>query len=250
MKTSSQKILTTVLLMAVATLMTACGSSNTATSTDLASRSSATTTTDASNKALAVCNYASASGLAAKQKAYQDSSGYRFDYVWVRLTTLPSGFASDSNYIAMWKWMANASGSTYIDQTALSFALVDSTTNKYITNWKTTLKWSDVSATASSMGYADPASFFARVNILVKLNDATGQYDALKITSYNSSTNQAATQLDSLLPLFSANPAAYATESDGSTRASVLQALHPFASYKSQGYSTSQFQAMSNSYCF
>lgn len=249
MKTSNQKILTTVLLMAVATLMTACGSSNTA-SADLASRSSATDSTDASNKALAVCNSASTNGLAAKQRAYQDSSGYRFDYVWVRLTTLPSGFASNTNYLAMWKWMANSNGSTYLDSTALSFALFDSVSNKAITGWKTTLKWSDISSIASGMGYADPASFFTRVNILVSLNDASGQYDALKITSYNSSTNQAVTQLDSLLPLFSANPAAYATNSDGSTRASVLQSLHPFAGYKNQGYSTSQFQAMSNSFCF
>ncbi|MBO9668820.1 MAG: hypothetical protein J7501_18625 [Bdellovibrio sp.] len=247
MKSSNQKIMTTLLVMVLASMMTACGSSQ-AESTDLASRESSSSTD--SSRAVAVCNYGSVSGLAAKQKGFVDSSNtYRFEYVWVKLTTLPSGFSSGSNYISMFKWFATSS-STYLDSTRLNFALWDTQTSKYITGWKTTLNWSDISATALSMGYSDPTSFFNRVTLLVNLNDASGQYDALKIASYDSTTNKVLTQLDSLLPLFPANPTAYATETDGTARAAALQAIHPFASYKSAGYSTSQFQAMAQNFCF
>ncbi|MEK2688107.1 hypothetical protein [Bdellovibrio sp. GT3] len=241
--------LMTVLLIAGAAALTGCGSSG-AQSTDFASREVITSTTDADKKALAVCNSTSTAGLAARQMAYTEGSSYRMDLVWVKLTTLPTGFAAGSSYISMWKWYANSNGTTYLNSSAVPLALYDTQAKKFITSWGTSINWTSISALALSMGYGEPASFFGRVIILANLQDYNGDYDVLKITAYSSSTNKAITEINGLLPMFTANPNAYATESSGAARASVLQKLHPFYSYKSSGYTTTQYQDMAKNYCF
>lgn len=250
---NSKQLLTTIFLVGVAAMMTACGSNNAVSgSSDLSSRSNVTNPTDASNKAVASCNQGSASGLGAKLKSFTNSSGANdMSYVWVRLTSLPSGFSSNTSYIAFYKWLGNSSGSTYLDPSKLNFVLRDSVTGQYVTStWATTLKWSDISTTAQAWGIYDAQTFFNRVDVLVYLADPQGQYDVLKVASYTTSSTTVASQMDVLLPPFSANPAAYATEADGTTRNSALQALHPFRTYANQGWSTSQFQSMAQSYCF
>ncbi|WP_413584765.1 hypothetical protein [Bdellovibrio sp. HCB274] len=238
-----------VLLIAGAAALTGCGSSG-AQSTDFASREVITSTTDADRKALAVCNSTTTAGLAARQMAYSEGNSYRMDLVWVKLTTLPTGFSSGASYISMWKWLANSNGSTYLDSSAVPVALYDTQTKKFITSWGTSIRWSAISSMALSMGYADPASFFGRVIILADLKDKNGEYDVLKVTAYSTSSNKAITEINGLLPMFTVNPTAYATESSGAARASVLQKLHPFYSYKNSGYTTSQFQSMAQNYCF
>ena len=243
----NSKLLTTMFLLGIAAVMTACGSRNSATAIGTSDLSSTST----SQYNVASCNQKTSSGIAASLKTYTSNGSTDFNYVWVRMTTLPNGFAAGTSNITFFKWMANSSGSTYLDSTRLSFVMVDSQTGQYlISNWVTSLSWSDVSTTAQGLGIYDAQTFFNRMNILVYLNDPSAQYDVLKIASYSTSSTSVQSQMDILLPPFSANPNAYATESDGSTRASVLQALHPFASYKSSGYSDSQFVSMAQSYCF
>lgn len=245
-------LLKSVLILSVAVMMTACGSNQAASGTnDLSSRST-DSGTDASNKAVATCNQGSGSGIAAKLKAFTTSAGtVDMSYVWVRMTTLPSGFSSNTSSLSFYKWLGNSSGSTYLDQSKLNFVIHDPVTGQYILpTWTTSLKWSDISATAQSIGITDAQTFFNRVNILVYLNDAQGAYDVLKIASYNTSSTAVASQLDVLLPPFSANPAAYATEADGTARNTALQSLHPFKSLNTQGWTTAQFQSMAQSYCF
>ncbi|WP_413575160.1 hypothetical protein ACLVWU_12820 [Bdellovibrio sp. HCB290] len=250
MTTSNLKnTLMVVLLIAGAAALTGCGPSG-AQSTDFASREVITSTTDADNRALAVCNSTSTAGLAARQMAYSEGNNYRMDLVWVKLTTLPAGFSSGASYISMWKWLANSNGATYLDSTSVPLALYDTQTKKFITSWGTSINWKSISSLALSMGYAEPAYFFGRVIILANLKDTNGEYDVLKVTAYNTSTNKAITEINGLLPMFPANPAAYATESSGVARASVLQKLHPFYSYKNSGYTTSQYQDMAKNYCF
>ncbi|UYL09555.1 hypothetical protein B9G69_003085 [Bdellovibrio sp. SKB1291214] len=238
------------MLIAGAALMTGCGSSGAQSSSDFASRGVISSVSESDKKALAVCNQTTGSDLAARQMAYTEGSSYRMDLVWVKLTTLPSDFASGTSYISMWKWLANSNGSTYLDSTAVPVALYDTQTKKFITNWGTSIKWTEISSMALAMGYSSPTSFFGRVTILANLKDTNGEYDALKISVYSTSTNKAINEINGLLPLFSANPNAYAVESSGAARATVLQKLHPFYTYKSAGYTTAQFQSMAQNYCF
>ncbi len=246
-------LLKTVLILSLAAMMTACGSNQQANGTsDLSSRSGTSTGTDAANKAVASCNQGSGSGIAVKLKAFTTSAGtVDMSYVWVRMTTLPTGFSSNTSSISFYKWLGNSAGSTYLDPAKLNFVIQDPTTGQYLlSTWTTSLKWSDISTTAQSIGITDAQTFFNRVNILVYLNDAQGAYDVLKVASYTSGSSSVASQLDVLLPPFSANPAAYATEADGTTRNSTLQSLHPFKSLNTQGWTTSQYQSMAQSYCF
>lgn len=246
---NTKQLFTTVLALASLSL-TACGArSGLEGSLDSSSRETSTDTGTAGAANLAVCNQRSGTDMTAKLKVYQSGNTINNNYIYVRMTNLPTSFKSGSNYIAMWKWLANTSGATYLDSSALNFALIDSTTGKSLTGWVTTLRWSDVKTAAAGLGITDPQTFFNRVNILVNLNDAAGEYDVLKISNYNASTNQAESQLDVLIPMFYANPNNYAID-NGGTRAGVLQNLHPFAAQKAQGWTSAQFQAMSNNYCF
>ncbi|MFV3410185.1 hypothetical protein [Bdellovibrio bacteriovorus] len=247
---NAKQIFTTLLTLGALSMLTACGSSQqVAGSTDSSSRTPVTDIGSASSKALAYCNQASGNEITGKMKVFVDSSNYvRMEYVYLRLTSLPATFKSGNSYISLWKWLANPSGYTNLDTSALNFALMNPANGQYLTGWKTTLKWSDVVTVASGMGYTDPQTFFNNVNILVDLKDPNGEYDALKISNYDASTNKTINSVDGLLPLFSANPADYANDG-GSTRAGVLQKLHPFYG-KSGQFTTSQFQSMANNYCF
>jgi hypothetical protein len=242
----------TILVVTAALALSACAprGSDSGTS-DLTSRLP-DTNTSSSTKPLAYCNQATASDITAKLRAYVDPSTntVRMDYMLVRLTALPANFKSDTAYISMFRWLANTSGAASLDSTALSFYIMNPNTGLAITSWKTTLRWSDVSTAASSLGYSDPTSFFAAMKIVVNIKDTNGDYDVLRIVNYELSTNKASGQVDALMPLFYANPADYATESTGAGRAAVLTSLHPFKSSISSGYTSSQFQSMANSYCF
>ncbi|MDG0817782.1 hypothetical protein [Bdellovibrio svalbardensis] len=250
---TNANLLKTVLILSLAAMMTACGSNQQASGTnDLSSRSNTTSGTDAANKAVASCNQGSGSGIGVKLKSYTNAAGaLDMSYVWVKMATLPSGFSSNTSSISFFKWLGNPTGSTYLDPAKLNFVIQDPTTGQYLlSTWTTSLKWSDVSTTAQSIGITDAQTFFNRVNILVYLNDAQGAYDVLKVASYTSSSTAVASQMDILLPPYSANPAAYATEADGSARNSALQSLHPFKSMTSQGWTTAQYQSMAQSFCF
>ncbi|MEK2644808.1 hypothetical protein [Bdellovibrio sp. BCCA] len=248
---NTKQIFTTILTLSAVAFLTACGSSNQVGSSDLSSRVTPTGNTSSSTKPLAYCNQASGSDITAKLRAYVDSSNnVRMDYAYARLTALPATFKSDQTYIAMWKWMTNTSGATYLDPTPLQFLVANASTGQVLTAWKTTLRWSDVVTIASGMGITDPQTFFNSVNILVDLKDTQGEYDVLRISNYDLSTNKMLNQVDGLLPLFYANPADYAFEATGATRATVLQNLHPFKNYKDQGYSAAQFTSMAQGLCF
>lgn len=245
MQNKKQKI-TTILLVAVAVLLSACAN-NQSGSLDSSSRIVDTNST----KPIAQCNEIKGSQINAKLKAYVDSANnIRMDYVNARITAIPSTFKDDKSYISMWKWLASPSGSPYIDGTALQFILLNPSTGLALTDWKSALRWSDVASAASTMGITDAQTFFNSVNIVVNLKDSNGEYDALNISLYDASTNKATSQTDGLLPLFYADPAHYAFEANGASRATVLQNLHPFKNLLGQGYTSAQFLSMSQSLCF
>ncbi|XGC81842.1 hypothetical protein ACES2L_05020 [Bdellovibrio bacteriovorus] len=250
MKTSKQQIINVLLTLTAAALLVGCSKGAQVGSEDFSSRVTESDITASSAKPLAYCNQAVGTEITSKMKVYTENNAVRMDLVYVRMTAVPASFKNDQSYISMWKWLSNSAGNTYLDSSALEFILVDATNNQALTNWKTTLKWSDVAAAASGLGITDPTTFFNRVNILVNLKDAQGEYDALKITHYNLSTHKAISQTDGLLPMFYANPNDYATEASGQARAEVLKNLHPFANQVGQGFSSTQFQSMANAFCF
>ncbi|MFS4460618.1 hypothetical protein [Bdellovibrio sp. HCB2-146] len=263
MKASNQKTFTVLFLVSMALFMTACGSSSQESSYDFSSRTPVTpdssTSTDTktdSTQYIATCNEGAKADLGAKLKMYVDGyNQYRMDLVQIRMTSLPSDFAVNGSYIGFWKWLAQSTGSTHMAGYPLNFIVIDSQTNQALTGWRTTLLWDDVKAKASQMGIKNSADFFKRAKIVVDLQTAEDaykvtEYDALKIVSYNRSTQKPALQLDVLLPPFNANPADYAKESSGAARASVLQNLHPLKAYANQGYTSAQLLSATKSFCF
>ncbi len=247
MKLSKNVCLKLLLLSVISVSMVACNQGQSS-STDLSSR---IVDSNNSSKALAVCNEGSNSSLALRLRASMNSAGtaYRMDQVFLKLTKIPSAFTDGTEYFNFWRWMASSSNSTYIDPTSLNFYLYDTQTKQAVTGVRNALEWSDVSGTASTWG-VDAAGFFQRVILVIDVRDANGEFDVLKTARYNSSTNAVVESIDTLLPLFYANPADYAYESNGTTRASVLTNLHPFKSMTSQGWSTNQFASAANSFCF
>lgn len=243
MKTLTLKL---TLLAITSTLLSACAATKAPIdgSTDLSSRDVNTT------KAVASCNVMNGPEISAKLKAFTDTNGTpRFDLAYVKFTSLANSFNSGTGYIKMYRWMAYSTGYTYLDPNALSFYVYNPQTNSAVTGWVTTLKWSDISTAAQSLGHSTPSSFFNAMQIIVNVADAAGEYDVLQITNYDGSTHKATSQSDALLPLFYASPADYAYETNGLARANVLRALHPFNSQDKQ-YTGAQYAQMAQSYCF
>lgn len=264
MKASNQKNTFTVLfLVGVALYMTACGSSSQSSEYDFSSRAPITsdpsveTPTTDTGTYVATCNYRTNSEIGAKLKMFVDknTNTYRMDLVQVRLTTIPSDYINNTTYFGMWKWLGLTGATTQtLAGEALRFAVYDPTAGKYLTDWKTTLIWKDVQASAKAIGITAPSDFFKRVIIIVNLANGSdaysiNEYDALKVVSYTTSSQKVASTLDILLPPFAANPADYAKEASGSARAPVLQALHPLASLKG-AYTSIQYLEMTKNYCF
>jgi hypothetical protein len=265
MKASNQKNTFTVLfLVGVALYMTACGTSANSSDYDFSSRAPITSDpsvespTTSTGTYVATCNYRTNSNIGAKLKMFVDknTNTYRMDMVQVRLTTIPADFENNTTYFGMWKWLGLTGATTQtLGGEALTFAVFDSYTGKYLTDFKTTLIWKDVAAVAKSLSIPSAAVFFNRVTIIVNLAAASdtyaiNEYDALKVVSYTTSTQKVATTLDVLLPPYAANPTDYAKETTGGVRAPVLQALHPLASLKGGNYTSTQFLEMTKNYCF
>lgn len=237
-------ILKSALTLSTVALLTACGSNNQVPqSNDFSSRLPGDQVVD-SNKAIAYCNQASNSSITVRTQSYTENNVVRMDYVFARITQVPANFTSNDSYIAMWRWMANASGQSNLDQTPLRFRLALRSNGQALTDWTTTLRWGNVSSVAAAYGYNDASTFFNNVNILVELRDELGDYDALKVSLYSTS-NAVLSQVDSLLPPFHANPAHYAVDNHGAQRASILQSLHPFKSMST----ATDFRSIANSYC-
>lgn len=264
MKASNQKNTFTVLfLVGVALYMTACGSSQNYETYDFSSRTpitsgTGTDTTTSNGTYVATCNYGSKGEIGAKLKMFVDKStnSYRMDLVQVRMTSVPSDFINNSTYFGMWKWLGLTGTNTQtLGAEALKFAVYDSYTGKYLTDFKTTLMWKDVASVAKSLGITTPSLFFTRVTLIVNLAAASdtyaiNEYDALKVVSYATSSQTVANTLDILLPPYAANPNDYEKEANGAARSSVLKNLHPLASLKASGYTSAQLLEMTKNYCF
>ncbi|MCB0370309.1 MAG: hypothetical protein KDD45_13015, partial [Bdellovibrionales bacterium] len=98
-------------------------------------------------------------------------------------------------------------------------------------------------------GATTPDQFFKKVRLVIELEDYNAEYDVISTRYVSSTDNTIVSSLDTLIPIFDANPARYAYESDGTSRATALQGLHPFASYINQGWTNNTFQTKADEFC-
>lgn len=242
----SETTLKTALFLTLLALLSACGAAKDS-SESFASRSISATTTTTSTVPLAYCNQKSQGGLSANLMVYTDSANnVRNDYMKVKITQIPADFASGS-YLEFFRWQVSSNGQTYLDPTPTQ-ARFETLSGQILTNFSPVIYWGQISQIAKNSGLSDPNQFLQQVRLVVDIRDPQAQYDVLKIAFYNSS-NTATIDMDILLPAFAANPSEYQND-HGATRPTALQNLHPFAAKISEGWTSSQFQSMTNGYCF
>jgi hypothetical protein len=238
------KTIATFLLVLMAAMISACGNKGDNGSTESASLTPPTTTITSSNGTVyASCGQASATNMTVNIESYIDSTtGRRDDLMRLKVVNLDPNFATNGNYLEMWRWKADSSGATSIDSTPLQFRVESISDGSLMTGWVQALHWSDLSSLAASLGVSTVADLFARVTITVDTRDTALEYDVIKVVSYNSS-NAVSTQVDLLMPLFALQPTDYAA-----THPSILQNLHPLKNMS--GYSTPDLTSAIAGYCF
>lgn len=163
------------------------------------------------------------------------------NYVHVKISNVPSTFSDGSKYIVFWKWYAESSGYTYVSQTPLNFKLVNIQTGQEISSLMNRITWSSISTLATQMGVTTPTAFFQRIRLFVELQDPSAQYDAITVGFHNYSTGAIEDRIDSLLPVFDADPRRFATESSGAARAQILKDYHPFSGMEYSQWSAATF---------
>jgi hypothetical protein len=235
----------------VAVLLAGCGAGKTVSeTTDFASRATPDEVANGGEKAWSYCNegIAKSSTFKFSMKYYTENGQTRNDLMNLKLTQVPSDFETSGDYIQMYRWQAAPSGSTYLDPTPVQFRIINPNNGTIVISNANSIRWADVSTSASQLGISDPTTYFKYVKFIVDLRDQLGQFDVLRVVNYGSN-NAAKDTSDALLPVFRADPAGYAYESDGQARATILKNLHPFVGRSSQGWSVKDFQTWANGYC-
>ncbi len=242
-----------LLLVATTALLSSCGSNKEANSDyDFSSRvghsNDPLANIDPKTRPLAYCNLASNSLIEVATSVFKSGDTIRQDFINLKLTKIPAYFSQGQNYIQFWKWQANPQGVTDIAPTPLRFQLVEIASGKPITNTKTTLYWNDLQGALQAVGATTPADLFRKAKLVIDLEDPYAEYDVIRTVYYNMD-NTKLSELDSLLPIFDADPTRYAVQPDGANRAPVLQALHPLKSSVGLGWNALFFQTKANEFC-
>lgn len=240
------------LLLVVTAMMTACGASKKA--ADGYDTSSRLTTpdiksADTSSRPLAYCNQSSNSQLSIGTSTYQDGETITYTKINLKILKIPAYFSQNQNYIEFHKYMVNSTGNKIWGSDRMMFSIYSISDEKQLVSGRKFLYWADLQAAAQSLGVTTPEQFFKKARLVIDLDDANGDYDAITAFYYNQADDSVVSKLDSLIPVFDADPAKYATERDGSTRHSSLQDLHPFKSYASQGWTSQVYQTKANEFC-
>lgn len=222
------QILKLTLAVTAMIVLTSCGN----TKEDTTSNTNTYASTAA--KPLASCNKKSTTDIGYSSTVVQDQMGTQ-DNNWlkVKMTFLSTKATASGNVLKFFKWkMVN--GVPYLDQTPMSFYTYNISSGVSST---TAINQIATSSVNSLTGYN------------VYLNDASASYQVVKAVVY-SSTGTVIAQSDSLIPQFLSNPAQYAYNSDGSARATGLQALHPLNGVSTTGWSDATFASYFQAFCF
>lgn len=190
--------------------------------------------TSTTTKPLASCNKKATADISYSSTIVQDQMGTQ-DNNWlkVKMNFLSSKATASGNILKFFKWkMVN--GVPYLDQTPMSFYTYNISSN---TSGTTAMNQIAVSLVTTANAFT------------IYLNDSQATYQVIKAVVYSADGSVVA-QSDSLIPQFMANPAEYAYNSDGSVRASGLQALHPLNGVSTSGWSQAQYTAYFQNLCF
>lgn len=242
-----------VFLLGLVLLLSACGASKSVTDTYSASSRLDTTTVTANlnngERPLALCNQRTNEQFGTAMAIYKSGEVVANNKINLKLIKVPSNFSQNQNYIEFHKWMMNSAGAKIWGSTRMYFSIYNISTGELLAQDKSYLYWPDLQSEAQKVGASTPEQFFKRVRLVVELEDFEGEYDVLTLKYYNNSDNSEIASLDTLIPIFDANPALYAYEKDGTNRAQKLQELHPFASYLGQNWSNQTYQTKANEFC-
>jgi hypothetical protein len=238
---------TRIIVIGLGISLLSCGSNKNSSESELASRldpGEVMTTT----KPVALCNGASSPNYTVYQKAYLDSSPqWNPVYVFAKLKQFPASFATASRYIEFFRWKADSTGPAFLDPSPLQFQVIDLNTNLPISQtWRKSLSWVDLSEAIQATGLSTPATLFARIAFKIDLDDPAGDYDVLRTQVYPFGSKTPEEFSDGLIPIFHASPVDYAFEPSGTTRARVLQNLHPL---RNTTLSAEEQTSRMNSFC-
>ncbi|MBL7542477.1 MAG: hypothetical protein JNL11_01605 [Bdellovibrionaceae bacterium] len=254
MSTTNFYLKITLVLIAAA-MLSACGASKgSADNYDQSSRLNTTTITnnDTLSRPLAYCNQSSNSQIGINTSTYQDGETISLTRINLKITKIPSYFAQGQNYIEFQKFMINAANSKMWGSSRLYFKIYSIADGTPLLAGESVLYWPALQAAAQKVGASTPAQFFNKVRIVIELEDPNGEYDVI-VAKYFDQDDTLVSQLESLIPVFDADPTKYAIEKDASqndvARATALQNLHPFKSYVNQGWTAQTYATKAYEFC-
>ncbi len=229
-----------------------CGSSKESKTTSISSRLVPITVNPVvSGKKLTNCNRKSLNDIDfSSMVATSDGTTVNYQYIYVKLNSLPADFDQNTKFINFWAWDTSSTGSARLSSSALKFRIEDMNGQVLMDNLSS-ISYSEIKSLATkSSSIDDDMEILEFVRILVDLKDANGNYDAIKVALYNKSTKAFISMNDQLLPPFAVNPTDYAIDAQNVSRPQILQQLHPFYQMQNSGWNTTQFLGMAQEWCF
>lgn len=229
MKQSQFKTISSLALIALALVLSSCGTSK---SNETTGTSNTTTTTSiGTQKLVASCHKTADSNISMNINAVTDSSGYADpNTLKVKFNFLSTAVTASGNYIQFFKWKVTGT-QAYLDPTPVTFSKFALSSPSVLGNTEQLITANTVT---KSNGY------------LLNINDPQGTFQVLKAVVY-SSAGKIIAQMNILIPQFYAQYSDYLYNSDGSTRATLLTDLHPL---KGLNYSAADSTSYFQSFCF
>ena len=250
-----------------AIVLSGCGQSATSKSPNLSDSTVYPSTTEA--KSVASCSKSSAnSKLEFRVMTVQDSTGsVDKNRVRIKITRMPAEFKTQNLELVIFKWYSipagQAEGNPTLNPNKLKFQFERRSGNgfanlvnkdqegtfEYINfkgyemDGKTYAGVSHVGAHAG-ISTSSAGTFFNAANLNVDLEDAAGEYKAIRVVLYKDSAVFA--QSDALIPAFYADPNHYKSVRD----IGLLVDLHPFRSSLGATMSDAQWMSYANQNCF
>lgn len=256
MDTLTNKILKITLVVSAAITLSACGSQK---SFNPDSGSSDLGSNIPQNAAKAYCSKNIDLGDAKLQvSAYYNMNGQYFPNKFrVKLVNVPSDWKAN-DYDMVVRLMAASANGTMTPGSSLPFSLERPSNNGYVsaTQYQYTIFnvsydsfgiAKGIGVIAANTNYADfqPQTLFNTVHMVVNSTDTTGAFQVLRLEFRAANGGGVVKYIDTLLPVFHADPKEYAK-----THAPTLQALHPLKAYANQGWTQDQYKAFTDQWCF
>lgn len=245
------KNLKTLFFIALATALTACGSSKSGDGYGEATLSSTSATS--SSDALAVCSKdgTNLSDFQVAVEQYVDLYGQtRNDMVRLRFIKAPLDWKTNNLDLTIYRWSASPSGAVTTDSSPLYFQFERKVSGGFQTLSNTAYRyfnWTEIvqMGTYANISTTTPQSFFDTASIVIDIKDPNGAYQALQVVLFQGSS--AARRVDVLIPTFQADPAKYNADP---RHPAVLQQLHPLKNLLGQNWSQSQYDQFAKAFCF